>query len=272
MVRETATTEWSELYAHYLLRYAMQAVRTGDLQQLVLQRVARLGPAAPAAAASSSADADSLAELTGEFFGGLVQIACRSDQAAPVNGSLDPRRFLDELSAYVARELSRQEPAEDSEALVLRFGRLYFGFVGRLAEISAVAQQRSLRAFLAASVHAAGAQTSVELRAPCGQSACAELSIENTRDDRVTVSVRVSDVRRADGVGPAFAPHLEVQPEHLVLNSKEQASVRLSLRMDHERYEPGALYVGQIRVIRSGEPALELPLRIGSRDLQAHAP
>jgi hypothetical protein len=72
----------------------------------------------------------------------------------------------------------------------------------------------------------------------------------------------VTDVRRADGVGPAFAPDVSFAPAALELAPGEEASVALTLRLDERNYAPNALYVGTLQITGSGDPRLEVPLRI----------
>jgi hypothetical protein len=72
----------------------------------------------------------------------------------------------------------------------------------------------------------------------------------------------VGDVRRKDGVGPAFLPDVSFAPELAELAPAEETRLVLTVRLDRGRYDTGALYVGMLRITDRGEPLLEVPLRI----------
>ena len=72
----------------------------------------------------------------------------------------------------------------------------------------------------------------------------------------------MSEVRRADGVGPAFAADVGVEPDGLELEPEEEGLLVVTLRLDEETYEPDVLYVGTLQITGHGEPRLEVPLRI----------
>jgi hypothetical protein len=266
MNRDTAAAAWSELHVHYVLRTAMQASRLADLQQLVLQRAAR-GALAPFTTDAAPVDRAAFLELGAEFLGGLAQIACRAREPAP-RPALVNSACLDELTAYVARELNRQDLFDDSDALVEQFGRVYFRFLGGLSEVSAAAQERSLRALLAVDRDMPVCPARVELCAESGRTASTQLCIENTRTEPVTIAVRAVEVRRADGVGPAFSPKVNMQPAYLVVSANARASVQLDLEVTREHYEPGARYVGCLMVMQGAEPVIELPLTIEARTVE----
>lgn len=101
----------------------------------------------------------------------------------------------------------------------------------------------------------------LELMAPVGGTTSASLSLTNTRTDPSVIRCEVTDVRRSDGVGPAFAPQVTIAPEHIELGPGEEASLTMSLLLD-ARYDPGPLYVGELRVTGHGAERLEVPLRI----------
>ena len=70
-------------------------------------------------------------------------------------------------------------------------------------------------------------------------------------------------MRRADGVGPAFAPAASIAPEGLELAPGEEASPRDDRRAWRRATTSRAsLYVGTLTVTGHGEPRLEVPLRI----------
>ena len=64
----------------------------------------------------------------------------------------------------------------------------------------------------------------VQLSSPIGASASAIVSLENTRSERAVIRCMVTDVRRADGVGPAFVPDVVFDPDSLMLDPDRKAA------------------------------------------------
>jgi hypothetical protein len=53
-----------------------------------------------------------------------------------------------------------------------------------------------------------------------------------------------------------------IMPEVLEIEPGGEASVTLSLRLDEDLYQPDALYVGELQLVRGREPRIDVPLRI----------
>ena len=102
----------------------------------------------------------------------------------------------------------------------------------------------------------------LELAAPLGDTASARLSLTNTREQPSVVRCAASEVRRADGVGPAFPSGITVEPEPVDLAPGEEAELAVSLRLGADRFEAGPLYVGELQVTGHGDERLAVPLRI----------
>ena len=102
----------------------------------------------------------------------------------------------------------------------------------------------------------------LNLIAPVGGIASASLSLTNTQDQPAIIRGSVTDIRRADGVGPAFAPKIIIAPDALELRPGAEASMILSLQLDAGDYAPEVLYVGAVHITRQGEPRVEVPLRV----------
>ena len=102
----------------------------------------------------------------------------------------------------------------------------------------------------------------LKLTAPLGETASASMSLSNTQNDRAVIRCTPADVRRADGVGPAFVPKITLTPEALELGPGEEGSLRLSLRLDEAEYDADALYVGAVYITGHQESRIEVPLRI----------
>jgi hypothetical protein len=154
-----------------------------------------------------------------------------------------------------------EEYARRANEQVQALGRLYFELLEAIGAIGAAGEEEYLRTVLA-NAPADRDTPVVDLTAPLGTLASAVVSLENTRTDRAVIRCMVTDVRRADGIGPSFVPKIVVDPDGLMLNPEQEGRVRLTLTLDADVYTPGADYVGAIQVLRHGEPPLDLPLRI----------
>jgi len=292
MIEPSGSTDWSAAYAHYLLRAAQQTARTQSLSYLVLQRVSRgeLSPATLRDALTAFAErrggdyGTRVANASARFFSGLVQIAvgARTPPPPPYDPA-DPYGWYQRLTAYAAdlqqrslnayrEQLERAARGDGSASVAEEYtrraheqvealGRLYFELLETIGAIGAAGEEEFLRTVLANAPADRDAPV-VELTAPLGASASAVVSLENTRTDPAVIRCLVTDVRRADGIGPSFVPKIVVDPDGLMLDPEQEGSVRLSLTLDAAIYTAGADYVGAVQVLRHGEPRLDLPLRI----------
>ena len=292
MIEPSGSMDWSAAYAHYLLRAAQQTARTQSLYYLVLQRVSRgeLSPATLRDALTAFGErrggdyGTRIADASARFLSGLMQIAVGvRTPAAPPYDSADPYGWYQRLTAYAAdlqqrgvdayqEQLDRAARGEGSASVaeeytrraheqVQALGRLYFEWLEAIGGIGAAGEEEYLRTVLANGPPYRDAPV-VDLTAPLGTSALAVVSLENTGTDRAVIRCMVTDVRRADGIGPSFLPKIVVDPDGLMLNPEQEGHVRLTLTLDADVYAPGADYVGAIQVLRHGEPPLDLPLRI----------
>ena len=292
MIEPSGSTDWSAAYAHYLLRAAQQTARTQSLSYLVLQRVSRgeLSPATLRDALTAFAErrggdyGTRVANASARFFSGLVQIAvgARTPPPPPYDPA-DPYGWYQRLTAYAAdvqqrsldayrEQLERAARGDGSASVAEEYtrraheqvealGRLSFELLETIGAIGAAGEEEFLRTVLANAPADRDAPV-VELTAPLGASASAVVSLENTRTDPAVIRCLVTDVRRADGIGPSFVPKIVVDPDGLMLDPEQEGSVRLSLTLDAAIYTAGADYVGAVQVLRHGEPRLDLPLRI----------
>jgi hypothetical protein len=169
------------------------------------------------------------------------------------DGEIEPGRIQEASSEYLERRLPEQ---------LRSLGRLYFDLLNGLNDLRADYEEEYLTGILASADRSGEQPFILDLVARLGESASASLSLGNTRDEPAIIYCTVTNVRRADGVGPAFTPDIFISPERLHLQPGEEAKVFLSLRLDEEGYEPGVAYVGALYVIGHGEPRFEVPLRI----------
>lgn len=283
-----AAAESITAYAHYFLRSSARSARMLHLYEQVLGCVARrqLAPEVlrdtltkilQDRGAESAARA---ARLSARFFAGLATGATWLPGEAgtpPAFDPLDPIGWWQKLGAYVAdrnaravRDYHSRLAAGETGTTMARqipeqlgqIASLGFELLGGLEELSAEIAEDYFQAVLAR-VKPIGFDGDVlDLAAGPGQVASTVMYVENTRDEPVVIHGSVGEVRRADGVGPAFPPDVALSPAALRIAPHAEAELRLSLRLDETIYEAGAPYLGALRILRGGEPYLDVPLRI----------
>jgi len=256
-VRERGTTYSDEL-ARLNARFFTEMVRIGtayahELGQAVLADAA-MPPAPPPAFDAAnpagwfqdlSAYSQRLATSIAATYQTLVERAAA--------GEVAPGQVQEAAAAFLQRRLLEY---------VGDFARLYFALLNDLTELRVRSEQEFLSGALARADGGSDGRFELGLTAPVGETATASLAISNTRDDVAQIRCHVTDVRREDAVGPAFAPDVAVVPEPLELAPGEEARLALMLRLDETTYEPGLLYVATLHITGHGEPRLEVPLRI----------
>jgi len=175
-------------------------------------------------------------------------------------GAVSPTQFQEISSNYVERRLPEH---------LRRLGILYFGVLNGLNELRANLEEEFLTGILA-SVRQPDQEAPfvLNLIAPLGETATALMSLANTEDEIALIRCTVDDIRRADGVGPAFIPKITVAPDEIRLRPGDEASINISLRLDEGVYIPNAMYVGSLQIIGHGETSLEVPLRIKATPTQ----
>jgi hypothetical protein len=142
---------------------------------------------------------------------------------------------------------------------------LYFDLLNQLGRLRSEYEEDFLETVLArAKRPGQESPPAIDLTVPLGGSTSASLLLTNTRSGPALVRCTVTEVRRADGVGPAFPPDLSVAPDDLRIPPHGEALLTLSLRADEGDYDLGELYVGSVRIDRDGEHPLEIPLRINA--------
>ena len=102
----------------------------------------------------------------------------------------------------------------------------------------------------------------VDLTAPRGEAASASLSVANTSANKCDVLFRFTDVRRADGAGPAFTPELEITPPDVELAPGQEQKFRLSLRLDLAHFQEGVVYISTLFISGGDAFRVEVNLRI----------
>jgi hypothetical protein len=102
----------------------------------------------------------------------------------------------------------------------------------------------------------------LNLSAPLGETASASVLLTNTTNEPTIIRCMATDIRRADGVGPAFTPQITLAPDSLNLQPGEEGNLAVLLRLDSDSFDTDVLYVGTLQITGHGEPRFEIPLRI----------
>jgi hypothetical protein len=288
--------EWTAATSQYLLDAARHGSHTLDLSYAVLQRVA-LGTLTPAAIRETLPRfaethgpryASELAQANADFFGTLLQIVTGATEPAPAFDASRPMDWFVRVTDYTTRHT--RPLARSYEELAFRAAngsstttdlhaqvsadynrrgaeqlhamtRLYFDVLTRVSRLNASFEREYFSALLAAGTETL-TQTRVELTAAIGERSTVVLAIENTRNEPADLYCTLTDLRRVDGVGPAFAPDSLIDIDRPVLEPGEEANVRLSIHLAPERFVPGLAYVGAMRVARRGDPPFDVPLQV----------
>lgn len=182
---------------------------------------------------------------------------------------------LERVAAGEATTAQLQQATSDYHARRLpehlrQVGQLYFELLNGLNDVRIAYEKDFLAGVLASAKHAGQEIPFVlNLTAPLGETASASLSLSNTRQQRSLIRCTVTAIRRADGVGPAFAPKVTITPEALELAPGQDGSLRLSLQLDADDFTADALYIGAVHLTGHGEPRLEVPLQITATPITA---
>ncbi len=184
------------------------------------------------------------------------------------NAATAYQAFLDRVAAgEVAPREVQLAAASFFERRVPEFlhdlGGRYFELLNGLNDIRSAGEQEFLADLLATAGRDGREPTlALTLVGPLGTSCTATISLANTRDEPALIRCSVTDVRRIDGVGPAFIPRIDITPDRLDLAPGEEASLSVVVRLDEDDYDPDVPYVGAVYITGHGEPRLEVPLRI----------
>jgi hypothetical protein len=307
------SVDWSNAYVEYLARSAEQSARAMKLYQQVMEGVSN-GHLAPTVFQDHSLRfaqthwpkyAEKVAQLSGKFLSGLVNIASFHSQEQggqspdvsdepeilpPQFHPADAARWFEQLAEYAGRLNARAlksyraqlervaageaTPGQIQEATteflsnqlpdyLQRVYRQYFDLLSGLNDLRAGYEENYIQDLLATANRVDESQPLViNLTAPLGETTSASLEVENSTEKRTTIRCSVTEVRRMDGVGPAFDPRIVVAPESLDLGPGEQGKVRFSLRLDETDYDAGALYGGILFIAGQSEMPVEALLRI----------
>lgn len=245
--------------------------RFAEVGSRFMGNLVRLGSSFPQqAGASDSAEAE--AETPPEF--DPSNPSRWYEQVAEYAGKLNARAVqayrsqLDRVAAgqTTPSEVQQQTAEQMAERLpnyMQGMTQIYFNLLNELNEVRAAYEETYFRGLLvtAKSDHSDPAVT-LTLSGPAGSTSTVSLAVTNTTEQRAQIAHQVSDVRRADGVGPGFVPAVAFAPEKLELDPNEEGTLTISLTLDAQQYEADRLYSGALLLAGGSEVPLRMDLRI----------
>lgn len=279
----SASADWPR-YIEHLQRTTRQSIRLLELSNRVLERAASGDLRLPVMRTMHDAAASSAREYSTEWIAACARfLAGLAGAATGQTGAIGtPDRPLAEdpaaWFAATAHEASRCYAAHVNTFLGAvvdgRTGSLTPGPVHMLGAVYALqaelqmglgsalmqAAERCLD-MLAGSEPGAAPTRQIRIDALAGATAETAITVENDGASAAVVRCRLADVRRPDGIGPAFEPRVTFDPDPLVVPPGDASVVRMAIVID-ERFDAGAVYAGAIGITGAHGPEQRLPLEI----------
>lgn len=139
---------------------------------------------------------------------------------------------------------------------------LLFDLMTSLEEAHADLGTRALQAVLDLPGEADPSDVSLDLVGPIGGTASARLAVANNEPEPTTLRAVMTDVRRTDGIGPAFDPDVAIRPARFTLSPLAEEVVTVTARLVAAAFEPGVEYTGALHVLSPGRLVLGVPVRM----------
>jgi hypothetical protein len=154
-------------------------------------------------------------------------------------------------------------------AVVHRLADAFLALMARVDEITADYGYRYMEEVLAFGVPAQRAEAPVSVVADLGDTATVKFAVCNTTASTATIRCVMTDLRRSDGVGPAFEPTATITPSQFRLAAGREEAVTLSIVLEEPAFVPGPTYTGSIRVLGVGDHVVGVPIELRA-SLAAH--
>jgi hypothetical protein len=186
-------------------------------------------------------------------------------------GARGVRTYRAQLNRVAAGEATPSEAQQDASDLLSRqlpaflqlTSRLYFDLLNTSNDLRAGYEEAYFRGVLAQADNRQGeAPVALTLSGSPGATVSASLSVTNTTGQRTRISYRIADVRRPDGVGPAFVPAVTIFPDSIELGPDEEGTIALSVWLDPEQYDPDASYTGTLYLTGGTDLRAEVQVRL----------
>ena len=295
-----STVEWATKFARYLQRSAERLGETAELNKELTKRIA-YGDVPPvivesqlAAFLATNAEsyAAEVADLTMNVLTRLIGLSsdyvcalaqgiapgspAPSRPTPPRFDPTDPVDWFERLNQYAAAEASvakailrsavDREPENPStepfSIAAAKTADTFLELLIRLEDINSDYGRRYLTSVLGLTRDSEKAEATLQAVAPLGQTATMRFAISNNSDADATVRCVLTDLRRSDGVGPAFEPDATLTPNNFRLPVGAEEFIQLSVRLAESDFEDGPVYTGGVRVLGVGDAVVEIPLNL----------
>ena len=140
---------------------------------------------------------------------------------------------------------------------------LFFDLMTRLDQAQADFSSGYLQSVLDLAGETEPGEATLELVGASGGTVSARLAVANNEAEPVGLRVVMTDVRRTDGVGPAFEPALTIRPRRFTLAAGAEEVVTVSVHLAADTFEAGGPdYVGTLHVLSPGRTVLAVTVVI----------
>ncbi len=277
-----------------LYQQALQEVSRGKLPPTVFQD--HLPRFAQAHAAELTLQ---LAETGAQFMTNLMRVGARFGERASAGGDepelnppyFDPRnpvRWYEQLGDYAGQlnaravrryraqldrvasgETTASEVQQSASDLLARsvpeylqeLTGIYFDLLDGLNQVRSRYEEAYFRELLGQVASEEGeGPVLLRLFGVLGTTVSGSLSVVNTTPQQASITYRIAALRRADGVGPAFAANIAILPEKLDLAAGAEATVTVAVPLDAQKFEPNVPYLGAFHIL--GGPDLQVAVQL----------
>ncbi len=167
-----------------------------------------------------------------------------------------------ELSPADAHTASEEFHRERLPSAVDRVVELFVTLLDRLDEANADYTTRFLESVLGLARPREPVGDTLDLVAPLGTTARGRFAVAHEGSEPSSVRSVLGDVRRSDGVGPAFEVDATVAPDGFVLAAGTEEVLTVTVALSADRFEVGPEYEGTLSVLSPTTTLVELPLRM----------
>lgn len=190
----------------------------------------------------------------------LERLRQHADAEAAILGSM--------LRSAIDAAQERQGTPEDGEdsrlhaAVVADIADIFLELLTRLEDINTSYGQRYLTSVLGLARDKVSLEGAMQAAAPLGQTATLRFAVTNHSDSAATVRCVLTDLRRQDGVGPAFEPDAVIMPNDFRLAAGREEVVKVSIRLAEGDFQEGPVYIGEVRVRGIEDAVVDIPLNV----------
>jgi hypothetical protein len=189
-----------------------------------------------------------------DWFGRLNEYAAAETSVA--------KAILHSAIDAVGREPAESPSTEPFSIAAAKTADTFLELLMRLEDINTDYGRRYLTSVLGLTRDSEKAEATLAAVAPLGQTATMRFAITNNSDADATVRCLLTDLRRSDGVGPAFEPDATLTPNNFRLPVGAEEFIQLSVRLAESDFEDGPVYTGGVRVLGVGDAVVEIPLNL----------